>query len=161
MATLRPDPIFYPSPRQAMKAPPEELAYVVVLNPDGNGRPDALAVIDVDPGSTTYQQVVGRVELGMGDEGSSPLRLERLLGGPLPLRAPLARRAPIPVVPGLKSSHIYVSALGAPDGNGPGGVFIVDQDSFDTVGRWEMQHGQQQFAYDVWWHLGYDSMVTS
>src|SRR5215217_4991731 len=102
MATLRPDPIFYPSPRQAMKAPPEELAYVVILNPDGNGRPDALAVMDVDPGSTTYQQVVGRVELGMGDEHgrrSSPLRLERLLGGPLPLRAPPARRAPIPARP--------------------------------------------------------------
>jgi selenium-binding protein 1 len=68
MATLRPDPTFYPSPHQAMKAPPEELAYMVILNPDGNGRPDALAVMDVDPGSTTYQQVVGRVELGMGDE---------------------------------------------------------------------------------------------
>jgi len=87
----------------AMQAPREQLAYVVVLNPDGNGRPDALAVMDVDPDSTTYQQVVGRVELNVGDEvhrRGSPLRLERLLGGPLPLRTPPARRAPIPARPG-------------------------------------------------------------
>ena len=68
MATLMPDPTFYPSPKMAMQAPEEKLAYVVLLNPDGNARPDALAVMDVDPDSSTYQQVVGRVELGMGDE---------------------------------------------------------------------------------------------
>ena len=68
MATWRPDPTFYPSPRMAMQAPQEQLAYVVVLNPEGNGRPDALAVMDVDPDSSTYQQVVGRVELNVGDE---------------------------------------------------------------------------------------------
>ena len=49
MTMLRPDPTFYPSPRSAMQAPQERLAYVVVLNPDGTGRPDALAVMDVDP----------------------------------------------------------------------------------------------------------------
>ena len=53
MATLMPDPTFYPSPKMAMQAPEEQLSYVVLLNPDGNGRPDALAVMDVDPGSTT------------------------------------------------------------------------------------------------------------
>jgi methanethiol oxidase len=54
MTMLRPDPTFYPSPKMAMRAPQEQLAYVVVLNPDGNGRPDALAVMDVDPHSSTY-----------------------------------------------------------------------------------------------------------
>ena len=38
-----PDPTFYPSPKMAMQAPEEKLAYVVLLNPEGNGRPDALA----------------------------------------------------------------------------------------------------------------------
>jgi 56kDa selenium binding protein (SBP56) len=33
MALLRPDPTFYPSPRLAMQAPPERLAYVAALNP--------------------------------------------------------------------------------------------------------------------------------
>ena len=69
MTTLRPDPTFYPSPRTAMQAPPEKLAYVVVLNPGSNGRPDALAVLDVDPNSSTYTQVVGRIDMpNTGDE---------------------------------------------------------------------------------------------
>jgi methanethiol oxidase len=68
MATLRPDPTFYPSPKMAMQAPQEELAYTVVLNPNGNGRPDALAVLDINSNSSTYNRVVGRVELGAGDE---------------------------------------------------------------------------------------------
>ena len=60
MAIWRPDPSFYPSPRMAMQGPQEKLAYVAVLNPkaalngNGNGRPDALAVFDVDPDSETY-----------------------------------------------------------------------------------------------------------
>jgi selenium-binding protein 1 len=56
---------------------------------------------------------------------------------------------------------IYLSALGAPDGNGPGGTFIMDPDTFDVRGRWEIDRGPQQLAYDVWWHLGLDTMVTS
>ena len=56
---------------------------------------------------------------------------------------------------------VYVSALGAPDGNGPGGTFILDPETFDIRGRWEIDRGPQQLAYDVWWHLGLDTMVTS
>jgi methanethiol oxidase len=202
MATLMPDPTFYPSPKMAMQAPEEKLAYVVLLNPDGNGRPDALAVMDVDPDSSTYQQVVGRVELGMGDEVHH--------FGWNACSASLCPYAPHPhierrylLVPGLKSSNIYVidtkpdpkrpkivktieanelhertgysrphtfhcgpdgiyvSALGAPDGNGPGGVFVMDHDTFEPLGRWEVDRGPQEFAYDFWWHLGYDTMVTS
>ncbi len=56
---------------------------------------------------------------------------------------------------------IFMSALGAPDGNGPGGTFILDPETFDLRGRWELDRGPQQLAYDVWWHLGLDTMVTS
>jgi methanethiol oxidase len=56
---------------------------------------------------------------------------------------------------------IYLSALGAPDGNGPGGTFVMDPDTFDIKGRWEIDRGPAQLAYDVWWHLGLDTMVTS
>src|SRR5258706_11757313 len=56
---------------------------------------------------------------------------------------------------------IYVSALGAPDGNGPGGIFIVDHDNFSVKGRWELDRGPQELAYDFWWHLGYDTAITS
>ena len=48
MALWKPDPTFYPSPKMAMQAPPENLAYVAVVNPKKNGRPDALGVVDVD-----------------------------------------------------------------------------------------------------------------
>jgi selenium-binding protein 1 len=56
---------------------------------------------------------------------------------------------------------VYISALGAPDGNGPGGTFLLDPETFDIRGRWEIDRGPQQLAYDLWWHLGMDTMVTS
>jgi selenium-binding protein 1 len=56
---------------------------------------------------------------------------------------------------------IYMSALGAPDGNGPGGTFILDPETFEVRGRWELERGPQRLAYDMWWHLGQDTMLTS
>ena len=29
------------------------------------------------------------------------------------------------------------------------------------LGRWELDRGPQELAYDFWWHLGYDTMVSS
>src|SRR4051795_8397491 len=76
---LKPDPTFYPSPRSAIEAQREELAYVVTLNEAGTGaaapgatgepRPDALTVVDLKPESSTYGQVVGRLDMpNVGDE---------------------------------------------------------------------------------------------
>jgi selenium-binding protein 1 len=56
---------------------------------------------------------------------------------------------------------IYVSALGAPDGNGPGGIFVMDHKTFEVKGAWEKERGPQQLAYDFWWHLTQDVMITS
>ena len=56
---------------------------------------------------------------------------------------------------------IYVSALGNPDGDGPGGIFMLDHDDFDVKGAWEKDRGPQELAYDFWWHLGYDRVITS
>jgi selenium-binding protein 1 len=56
---------------------------------------------------------------------------------------------------------IYVNALGAPNGDGPGGIFRLDHDSFEVKGRWEKSRGPQHLAYDFWWHLGHDVMITS
>jgi selenium-binding protein 1 len=186
-----------------MEAPPERIAYVVTLNPNGDSRPDALCVVDVDPSSPGYNQVVWRVEMPTpGDE------LHHF--GWNACSAALCPFAPHPhierrylVVPGLRSSRIhiidtkpdprqpqlvkviepqelarrarysrphtihcgldgiYVSALGSPEGEGPGGVFILDHDSFDVLGQWEVERGPQYLAYDFWWHLGYDTMITS
>src|ERR671930_1655034 len=205
MTTWTPDPTFYPSAEMAMEAPREELAYVAVLNPNVNGerRPDAMAVLDVNPQSATYSQVVGRVDFPyVGDElhhfgwnaCSSALcptmphpHLERrylLVPGLRSSRLYVLDTKPNPRQPRLvktiepdeihaKSGYsrphtvhcgpdgIYVSALGAPDGNGPGGIFTLDHTSFEVLGRWEIDRGPQHLAYDFWWHLGYDTMLTS
>ncbi|MGH2458253.1 MAG: selenium-binding protein SBP56-related protein, partial [Chloroflexota bacterium] len=203
MALWRPDPTFYPSPRMAMEAPPEELAYVVTLNPTDDGRPDALGVLDVKPGSASYGRLISKVDMpNAGDE------LHHF--GWNACSAALCPYAPHPhierrylLVPGLRSSRIhvidikpdprqprivkvieageiarragysrphtthcapdgiYVSALGSPDGGGPGGVFVLDHETFDVMGQWEVDRGPQFLAYDFWWHLGYDTMITS
>ena len=185
-----------------MQAPKEQLAYVAVLNTDGT-RPDALAVLDTDTGSSTYGQVVGRVEMpNVGDElhhfgwnaCSSALcpyaahpHVERrylLVPGLRSSRIHVIDTQPDPRSPritkviepeqvaeraGYSRPHtfhcgpdgIYVSALGAPDGNGPGGIFVIDHDTFDVLGRWEVDRGPQHLAYDFAWHLGYDTLVSS
>lgn len=203
MSLWKPDSTFYPSPRLAMQAPPETLAFVAMLNPQNNGRPDALAVVDVDPGSLCYGRIVGQVEMpNPGDE------LHHF--GWNACSACLCPYAPHPhverrylIVPGLRSSRIhvidtkpdprhpeivkviepetlveraaytrphtvhcgpegiYISALGSPTGDGPGGVFLIDQESFEVLGQWEVERGPQYLSYDFAWHLGYDTMVTS
>ena len=202
MAIWRPDPTFYPSPRMAMKAPPEKLAYVAAFDPTWQ-RPDTMAIVDVERGSATYSQIVGTVEMpNVGDE------LHHF--GWNACSSCLCPNAPHPhverrylVVPGLRSSRIhildiepdrrnpkivkviepdeiadktgysrphtvhcgpggiYVTAMGNAEGKGPGGVFMMDHESFEPLGRWEVDRGPQQLGYDAWWHLGYDTMVTS
>jgi selenium-binding protein 1 len=59
---------------------------------------------------------------------------------------------------------IYVSTLGGggKDGtDGPPGVFIMDCETFDILGRWEIDRGPQRLHYDFWWNLPRDYMVTS
>jgi methanethiol oxidase len=56
---------------------------------------------------------------------------------------------------------IYVNALGATDGNGPGGIFMLDHETFDVIGPWERDRGEQYLSYDFWWHLGHGTMITS
>src|SRR4051794_39801524 len=56
---------------------------------------------------------------------------------------------------------IYVSALGNPAGDGPGGIFLLDHDDFSVKGQWETDRGPQELAYDFWWHLNYGTVITS
>jgi selenium-binding protein 1 len=209
MARWTPDPTFYPSPRSAMEAPQEELAYVAALDATYNGdgyspsQPDQLTVVDLKPDSSSYGQVVSKLDMpNVGDE------LHHF--GWNACSSALCPWAPHPhverrylLVPGLRSSRIhvvdvkddpynpkivkviepdevahrtgysrphtvhcgpdglYMSALGAPDGDGPGGVMLLDHDDFSPLGAWEVDRGPQYLAYDVWWNIGYDTMLTS
>src|SRR5580693_222356 len=63
------DPTFYPTARLAMEAPAERYAYVAGLAPDQKSRSDALYVVDVDPSSSKYGQILSRTDLpDIGDE---------------------------------------------------------------------------------------------
>ena len=65
---VRPDPTFYPSPRDAMEAPAETLAFTLLLSPDFS-QPDGIAVVDVNPSSDTYGKILHSVFVpNKGDE---------------------------------------------------------------------------------------------
>ena len=201
---LRPDPTFYATAELAMKAPAEKLAFTLMLSPDGT-KPDGLAVVDVNPKSKTYGDILHSLFMpNLGDEFhhfgwnacSSSL-------SPLTGHAFLERRYLI--IPGIRSSRIYVidvkeplkakihriieadeimektgysrphtihcgpegiyvSTLGGggADGtDGPPGIFIMDCETFDILGRYEMDRGAQEKGYDFWWNLPRDYMVSS
>src|SRR6476661_10828216 len=175
MVSMKPDPTFYPSPKMAMEAPREELAYVAVIDP-GGARPDALAVMDINPSSADYGKRVGQLDMpNLGDElhhfgwnaCSAALcptmphpHLERrylLIPGLKSSRVYVVDTKPDPRRPrivktiepeeihektGYSRAHtvhcgpdaIYVNAIGAPDGDGPGGVFLLDHTSFAVKG---------------------------
>src|SRR6516164_2747450 len=107
--SLIPDPTFYPSPRLAMQAPPERLAYVALLNLEKNGKKrDALGVIDLDPSSSRYGRLVGQVDFPHGDN-------ELHHFGWNACSACLCPYAPHPhmerrylIVPGINSSRIHI-----------------------------------------------------
>jgi selenium-binding protein 1 len=204
-ATLRPDPTFYPTPRLAMEAPSEQLAYVALIRPDKT-KPDAIAVVGTQPGSPHYGRVVHQVDLtAPGDElhhfgwNACSSMLCPMNGHPFTERRYL-------VVPGMRSSRlyfidtkpdptkpkiakviepeevirktgysrlhtvhcgpegIYISALGGrgTDGtDGPPGVFLVDCENFEILGRWEMDRGDQAVSYDFWWNIPHGYMISS
>ncbi|GAA4911109.1 selenium-binding protein 1 [Nonomuraea thailandensis] len=57
---------------------------------------------------------------------------------------------------------LYVSALGGADGrDGPGGIAVLDHTTFEVVGQWELDRGPQYLAYDFWWHINQDVLVSS
>ncbi|WP_412507522.1 selenium-binding protein SBP56-related protein [Roseovarius sp. SYSU LYC5161] len=59
---------------------------------------------------------------------------------------------------------IYVSTLGGggADGtDGPPGIFIMDCETFEILGRYEMDRGVQDKQYDFWWNLPRNYMVSS
>src|SRR3974377_1154863 len=66
--TIRPDPTFHPTAKLAMEATPERYAYCLMLSPDFS-RPDALAIVDLDPKSSHCSNIVHTVIMpNKGDE---------------------------------------------------------------------------------------------
>jgi len=187
----------------AMQAPAETLAFVAMLNGNNNGYHDALGVVDVDPSSSGYGNLVGQVDMPHAGDELHHFGWNACSAHLCPHAAhPHVERRYL-IVPGINSSRIHiidtkpdprnpkivkviepetlaartgyasphtihcgpdgilVSALGAPDGGGPGGLFVMDHESFDVLGKWELDRGPQKLSYDFWWHLGFDTVITS
>ena len=128
MSIWRPDPTFYPSPKMAMDAPAEKLAYVAMVNGKDNGRHDAMGVVDVDPASPGYGHLVGQVDMPhAGDE------LHHF--GWNACSACLCPHAPHPhverrylVVPGIHSSRIHILDT-KPDPRKPQIVKVIEPET--------------------------------
>jgi selenium-binding protein 1 len=57
---------------------------------------------------------------------------------------------------------VFLTCLGGGDGNdGPGGIALLDHNTFDVVRAWETDRGPQYLAYDAWWHLNQNVLVSS
>jgi selenium-binding protein 1 len=56
---------------------------------------------------------------------------------------------------------VSVSALGASGGDGPGGIFTLDPETFEVQSRWEHDRGAQHLAGDFQWLVGHDALITS
>ena len=168
MPQWRPDQTFYPSPAHGDGGAPGDARLRGAAQPDAEGRPDAMGVVDVNPRSKHYGSSSARSTC------RTPATSCTTSAGTRAARA-CARTAPHPhverrylVVPGLRSSRIhildtkpdprqprivkvieagddrahtgyarphtvhcgpdgiYLNALGAPDGDGPGGIFMLD-----------------------------------
>jgi methanethiol oxidase len=198
------DPTFYRTPLDGSLAAPEKIAYVAAFHRGADPKPDALAVVDVDPASSEFGSVVGWLDMpNLGDElhhfgwnacssalchtGHDPSRLERrylLVPGLRSSRLHVVDTKPDPrqptiltvVEPGDYTSRsgysrphtihcgpsgLYVSNLGGSSGHGPGGIAVLDHHTLDVLGPWEVDRGPQYLAYDFWWHLNRNVMVTS
>ncbi|EZQ01590.1 selenium-binding protein [Candidatus Acidianus copahuensis] len=201
--SLKLDPTFYPSAKEAMKAKPEDLAYVACLY-EGTGvkKPDFIAVVDVNPRSPTYSKVIGKIDLPYVGDELHHFGWNACSSSLCPNGKPGLERRYL-VVPGLRSSRIYIidvkenptnprivkviepeevkektgytrlhtvhcgpdgiyiSAFGNTEGEGPGGILILDHYSFEVLGRWEIDRGDQYLAYDFWWNLPNGFLVSS
>jgi selenium-binding protein 1 len=210
-STATMDPTFYRSPTEAIEAPREELAYVVAFDRAGQ-QPDALTVIDVDPGSAGYGRVVGWADLPtVGDElhhfgwnacssalkheghdmgGDGLQRRYLLLPGLRSSRVHVYDTRPDPRSPrlhktieadelagkaGYSRPHtlhcgpdgVFLTCLGSGNGaggegaDGPGGIALLDHSTFDVLRAWETDRGPQYLAYDAWWHLNQNTLISS
>ncbi|TQN42924.1 selenium-binding protein 1 [Blastococcus colisei] len=57
---------------------------------------------------------------------------------------------------------VFLTCLGgAGQDDGPGGIALLDHATFDVLRAWETDRGPQYLAYDAWWHLQQNVLVSS
>jgi selenium-binding protein 1 len=59
---------------------------------------------------------------------------------------------------------VFLTCLGSGNGagaDGPGGIALLDHSTFDVLRAWETDRGPQYLAYDAWWHLNQNTLISS
>src|SRR5438309_6863796 len=56
---------------------------------------------------------------------------------------------------------VVMSMLGDAEGNTPGGFAVLDASTFDVLGRWENNKGDQALMYDFWYQPRFNVLVSS
>src|SRR5215212_11203558 len=133
-----PDSSFYPSPRMAMKAPPERFAYVASFDPNRKVA-DALAIVDINPQSRGYSTITGTVNMpNTGDElhhfGWNACSSCLCPNAP---HAHVERR--YLVVPGLRSSRIHILDT-KPDPKSPKLVRVIEAEEIASKAGYSRPH---------------------
>jgi selenium-binding protein 1 len=191
----------FASPAEAMQAPREEFVYVACLY-EGTGiqEPDFLAVVDVNPESDRYSQIIHRTPMpNVGDElhhygwqtcssahdccglerkylvvpGFRSTRIHVLDVASDPRRPEIVkviepeemirktgytRPHTVHCMPG---NIITLSMLGDAEGNLPGGLAVLDASTFEVLGRWDRNKGDQQMMYDFWYQPRQKTLLSS
>jgi hypothetical protein len=72
------DPALFLASQSMAQAPAEELACVICTNPARLDQPRTIWVVDVDPTSRSYSEVVGKIALAQADERPHLLNSEKI-----------------------------------------------------------------------------------
>jgi selenium-binding protein 1 len=137
MELWKPDPTFYPSPRLAMQAPPERLAYVAILR-DG-GRPDAMGVVDLHRDSPTYGQLIHSTDLPFAGDELHHFGWNACSSALCPYAPHPHQERRYLIVPGLRSSRIYILDT-KPDPRSPRIVKVIDPEDVASRAGYSRPH---------------------
>lgn len=97
--------------------------------------------------------------LDVGPDPRSPSLVKTIDGKTLSAKAGYSRPHTLHCGP----DGVFLTCLGGPEGDddGPGGIALLDHSTFDVVRAWETDRGPQHFAYDAWWHLNRNVLISS
>uniref|UniRef100_A0A6Q2Y225 Methanethiol oxidase n=1 Tax=Esox lucius TaxID=8010 RepID=A0A6Q2Y225_ESOLU len=163
-------------PLDAMKGPREEIVYLpCIYRNTGIQKPDYLATVDVDPNLC--------LSCCFGD--SSKKRNRLILPSLISSRIYVVDTGTDPHAPrihkiveptdvfwktGLANPHtthclgsgqIMISSMGDPSGNGKGGFILLDGETFEVVGNWELPGEAAPFGYDFWYQPQHNVMMST
>ncbi|XP_077111590.1 methanethiol oxidase [Ranitomeya variabilis] len=61
----------------------------------------------------------------------------------------------------LGCGEIMISTLGDPEGNGKGGFVLLDGETFEVKGNWEVQGEAAPYGYDFWYQPRHNVMMST